>query len=79
MPNRSRDILIVEDQNRLRHTPVPIFSAVGDPVRPAVDGIPALNEITQRVPDAAISDLNMPGMSDVEFLSIVGDCSLKSL
>jgi len=73
MPNRSRDILI-----SLRHTPVPIFSAVGDLVRPAVDGIPALNEITQRVPDVAISDLNMPGISDVEFLSIVGDCSLIS-
>jgi len=78
MPNRSTDILIVEDKNSLRQTPAPIFSAVGDLVRPAVDGIPALNEITQRVPDVAISDLNMPGMSDVEFLSIVGDRSLKS-
>ena len=78
MPNRSREILIVEDQNSLRQTPVSIFSAVGHPVRSAVDGIPALNEITQRVPDVTISDLNMPGMSDVEFLSVVGDCSLKS-
>ena len=78
MPNRSRDILIVEDQNSLRQTPAPIFSALGDLVRPAVDGIPALNEIPQRAPDAAISDLNMPCMSDVEFLSVVGDCSLKS-
>jgi CheY-like chemotaxis protein len=78
MPNRSRDILIVEDQNSLSQTLASIFSAVGHPVRSAVDRIPALNEITQRVPDVAISDLNLPGMSDVEFLSTVGDCSLKS-
>ena len=78
MPNRSRDILIVENNNTLRQKLAPIFSAVGDIVRTAVDGLAALNEITQRVPDVAISDFNMPGMSGVEFFSIVGDCSLKS-
>ena len=78
MPNRSRDILIVEDNKILRPTLASIFSPVGDIVRSTVDGLAMLNEITQRVPDVAISDLNMPGMSDVEFLSTVGDCSLKS-
>jgi CheY-like chemotaxis protein len=78
MPNRSRDILIVEDNKILRPTLASIFSTVGDIVRSTVDGLAALNEITQSLPDVAISDLNLPGMPGVEFLSVVGDCSLKS-
>jgi hypothetical protein len=40
-------------------------------VRSAGNGFSALSEIRNAVPDVLISDLNMPGMSGFEFLSVV--------
>ena len=43
----------------------------GYSVRSAVGGLEALIEIRRRAPDILLSDLNMPGMSGFELLSIV--------
>jgi CheY-like chemotaxis protein len=48
-----------------------IFTELGYSVRSAEDGFSALFEIRQEIPDVILSDLNMPGMSGFEFLSVV--------
>ena len=40
-------------------------------MRSAVDGFSALSEIRQEAPEILLSDLNMPGMSGFELLSVV--------
>ena len=71
MPNTKRSLLIVDDDPALRSSLSQIFEQFGYDVRSAQDGFSALCEIRQKIPDILISDLNMPGMSGFEFLSVV--------
>jgi CheY-like chemotaxis protein len=71
MPNTRKDLLIVDDDPTLRKSLSEIFEQFGYDVRSAQDGFSALCEIRQRTPDILISDLNMPGMSGFELLSVV--------
>ena len=64
-------LLIVDDDTSLRTSLSELFSVIGYRVRSASDGVAALSEIRNEVPDAILSDLNMPGMSGFELLSIV--------
>jgi CheY-like chemotaxis protein len=48
-----------------------LLSEIGYRVRSAEDGFSALVELRQEVPDLLLSDLNMPGMSGFELLSVV--------
>jgi CheY-like chemotaxis protein len=66
-----RKILIVDDNIGLRSTLSVILTMLGYDVRSAIDGFSALSEIRQRPPDVLLSDLNMPGMSGFELLSVV--------
>jgi CheY-like chemotaxis protein len=66
-----RKILIVDDNVSLRSTLSVILTTLGYDVRSAMDGFSALNEIRQWSPDVLVSDLNMPGMSGFELLSVV--------
>jgi CheY-like chemotaxis protein len=66
-----RKILIVDDNISLRSTLSIVLSTLGYEVRSAVDGFSALNEIRRSSPDVLLSDLNMPGMSGFELLSVV--------
>jgi CheY-like chemotaxis protein len=45
--------------------------AAGYVVRAADDGLDAIGKLRAGLPDLIISDLNMPGMSGVEFLKVV--------
>jgi len=64
-------LLIVDDEPSTRKLLSHIFAELGHSVRSAEDGFSALVEIRQEIPDVILSDLNMPGMSGFEFLSVV--------
>jgi CheY-like chemotaxis protein len=71
MPGTQTNLLIVDDDPSLRASLSQVFEQFGYEVRSAQDGFSALCEIRQRTPDILISDLNMPGMSGFELLSVV--------
>ncbi len=71
MPESTVNLLIVEDEPGLRVSLSHIFGAFGHRVRCAADGFSALSELRLEIPDIILSDLNMPGMSGFEFLSVV--------
>jgi CheY-like chemotaxis protein len=48
-----------------------VLTEIGYSVRVAEDGLSALIEIRKEIPDMILSDLNMPGMSGFEFISVV--------
>jgi CheY-like chemotaxis protein len=65
------NLLIVEDEADTRYLLTQIFTMRGFTVRSAQDGFAALQMIRSTVPDILLSDLNMPGMSGFELLSVV--------
>jgi CheY-like chemotaxis protein len=71
MAGTTVNLLLVEDDAALRLSLSHIFAAFGHGVRCAADGFSALAELRIDVPDIILSDLNMPGMSGFEFLSVV--------
>jgi len=71
MVNDTKDILIVDDNPNLLLVLAQIFKQQGYSVRAASDGFSALRKLRDRVPEVLLSDLNMPGMSGYELLSVV--------
>jgi len=71
MPEAKIKLLIVDDDALLRTTLSHIFTESGYKVRSAEDGFSALSAIRQELPDLLLCDLNMPGMSGFELLSVV--------
>jgi CheY-like chemotaxis protein len=71
MPDRKASILIVEDEESVRSSLAEILKIVGHRVRYAADGLAALVEINQEIPEVLLSVLNMPGMSGFELLPLV--------
>ena len=71
MPGLKASILIVEDEETVRSSLAEILKILGHRVRCAADGLAALSEINEEVPEILLSDLNMPGMSGFELLSVV--------
>lgn len=71
MPDAKINLLIVDDEPSIRKSLSLIFSTLGYNVRAAENGIAALGEIRNKVPDILLSDLNMPRMSGFELLSVV--------
>jgi CheY-like chemotaxis protein len=65
------DLLIVEDEAETRLLMSQILRTRGYAVRTAQDGFEALSMIRTSIPDVLLSDLNMPGMSGFELLSVV--------
>jgi CheY-like chemotaxis protein len=64
-------ILLVDDEPMLRDTMAMVLNEEGYDVSTAVDGFDALAQLRRTLPDIIISDLNMPGMSGFEFLTVV--------
>lgn len=62
---------MVDDNPVLVSVLAEILKEPGREVRCASDGFAALAQIRARVPDILVSDLNMPGMSGFELLSVV--------
>jgi CheY-like chemotaxis protein len=71
MLERKPALLVVDDELIIRTTLSLMLMELGYCVRTAEDGISALAEIQKEVPDLLVSDLNMPGMSGFELLSLV--------
>lgn len=71
MPCTKEKILIVDDALCIRTSILLVLSEIGYRVRTAEDGFTALREIRQSMPDIVLSDLNMPGMSGFELLSVI--------
>jgi CheY-like chemotaxis protein len=69
MPDK--EILIVDDEPAIRLSLSQILLSLGYDVRCAANGFSALIEFRQRIPDILLSDLDMPGMSGFELLSVV--------
>ena len=67
----SPTLLIVDDELSIRTTLSSVFTELGYSVRSASDGFSALALIQELAPDVLLSDLNMPGMSGFELLSVV--------
>jgi CheY-like chemotaxis protein len=65
------NLLVVDDDAALRLSLSMVLEAIGYKVRTAEDGFAALAEIRNGLPDVLLSDLNMPGMSGFELLSVV--------
>lgn len=71
MPNAQTRLLIVDDEASIRTAMSVALREIGYRTRSAEDGFTALREIRQQMPDILLSDLNMPGMSGFELLSVV--------
>jgi DNA-binding response OmpR family regulator len=71
MQDFRRSILIVEDEESIRTSLAQIFTIMGHRVNCAPDGVAALIEMGKEIPEILLSDLNMPGMSGFELLSVV--------
>lgn len=71
MPDTNARLLIVDDEPLIRMSMSHVLTEIGFRVRSASEGFSALHEIRQEAPDILVSDLNMPGMSGFELLSVV--------
>src|SRR5271156_5274232 len=69
-PKETR-LLIVDDDALICESLSFILAESGCRVRSSADGFSALVELRNEVPDILLSDLNMPGMSGFELLSVV--------
>lgn len=61
-------ILIVEDEDAIRHMVADVLQDAGFAVATACDGLDALDLIEQHPPDAILLDLMMPSMDGWAFL-----------
>src|ERR1700733_12508636 len=71
MPAAMANVLIVDDDATLRVCLAAILRSFGYRVHCAADGFSALGLLREEIADIIVSDLNMPGMSGFEFLSVV--------
>jgi CheY-like chemotaxis protein len=71
MPNTKASLLVVDDDLTNRETLSDALAESGYRVRSAEDGFSALVEMRDGIPDIILSDLNMPGMSGFELISLV--------
>ena len=71
MPGTKAKLLIVDDEPSIRSSMSHVLAEIGYGVRSAEDGFSALGELRKEIPDILLSDLNMPGMTGFELLSVV--------
>jgi len=71
MPITKVKLLIVDDESSIRQSLSAVLGAIGYQVRTAEDGNSALTALCDEMAEILISDLNMPGMSGFELLTVV--------
>ena len=71
MTTPASQILVVDDDPSVRDSVRMTLVAAGYAVVAAEDGFRALSQLRKNLPDVVLSDLDMPGMSGFELLSVV--------
>ncbi|MHB1938721.1 MAG: response regulator [Acidobacteriaceae bacterium] len=71
MPTKKTTILVVDDDASVRALLPVVLAQAGYRVQSAEDGLAALCAMRKEIPDVLLSDLEMPGMSGFELLSVV--------
>src|ERR1035437_9672830 len=71
MSNTILNVLVVDVDALLRMSVLQTLTRAGYNVRSVDGGHAALSEIDRETPDLLLSDLNMPGLSGFELLSVV--------
>jgi CheY-like chemotaxis protein len=72
MPSPAKcQILVVDDDPSVRESVAMSLMSAGYDVVAAEDGFRALSQLKKNLPDLLLSDLDMPGMSGFELLSVV--------
>ncbi|HET9409030.1 MAG TPA: response regulator [Candidatus Sulfotelmatobacter sp.] len=72
MPSPKKcQMLVVDDDPGVRDSVIMTLVAAGYDVVAAEDGFRALSQLRKKLPDVILSDLDMPGMSGFELLSVV--------
>jgi CheY-like chemotaxis protein len=71
MPCFSASLLVVDDNAVIRACLSELLAEHGYRLRTSPEGFSAPAEIRREVPDLIVSDLDMPGMSGFELLSVV--------
>jgi CheY-like chemotaxis protein len=71
VPHFGYRVLVVDDDAAIRTVMEALLERRGYTVISAADGLEGLQALRKSLPDAVISDLNMPRMSGFEFLGIV--------
>jgi DNA-binding NtrC family response regulator len=71
MSDTSLNVLVVDDDALIRMSLLQTLTHAGYNVRSVDGGYAALSEINRETPDLLLSDLNMPGLSGFELLSVV--------
>jgi CheY-like chemotaxis protein len=72
MPSPTKcQILVVDDDQSVRESVAMSLMAAGYDVVAADDGFRALSQLKKKLPDVVLSDLDMPGMSGFELLSVI--------
>lgn len=65
------DILVVDDDANLRELLREALTDAGYAVREATDGVRAIEQVRERVPDLVILDVRMPGLSGFDVASVL--------
>ena len=73
----SNRVLLVDDEPLVRKLISRYLVAAGYVVRMAEDGLDAIGKLRTGLPDLIISDLKMPRMSGLSFLTWCANASLK--
>ena len=71
MANTQIRLLLVDDESSVREVVSAVLVANGYVVVAAKDGLDALEQLDELLPDVIVSDLKMPRMSGFELLAIV--------
>ena len=71
IPETRLRVLIVDDDALLRMSLLQTLTHAGYDARSVDGGHAALSELDRETPDLLLSDLNMPGLSGFELLSVV--------
>lgn len=73
MENKDKNLLIIDDEENMRHMLITLLTRFGYTVDSASDGYQGLQKVSQTQYDFILCDLKMPNMGGMEFLKTARD------